>query len=310
MRPGTKIFARLLAIALVMLVLPTAVAAEGALEVEAEDVECLPIEDNGVGWARVTNNVPDTIVRLNFRRMHDAVEDLYWVRMQPVGGGRYWGIFPKAEDRELDRHELIETREEVQEENRWAAWWREKDTSDHRDPNDEDAEEELPDDLIRERASLGKKLPREWLAEMDDPTFQSWLEQLENEPAEYYVSVHDVHARQLARSPTRVTEVRENCRVDLTEEERGEAENLTVGETAHWQRDESVFHWLCSGIVSRVDPANVLRGDGICRACVIAWWRKRAVLIPTAIIPAAVTTIVDKDPPQPASPTSPNPPPN
>ena len=40
---------------------------------------------------------------------------------------------------------------------------------------------ELDDDLIRERASLGKKLPRDWLAEMDDPTFQSWLEQLENE---------------------------------------------------------------------------------------------------------------------------------
>ncbi len=309
MHPGTRIPASLLTALLVMLVLPATVGAQGALEVMADDVECLPIEDNGVGWARVANNVPDTTVRLNFRRMHDAVEDLYWVRMQPVGDGRYWGVFPKAEDRELDRHDLIETREEIQEENRWAAWWREKDASDHRDPNDEDAEEELPDDLIRERASLGRKLPREWLAEMNDPTFQSWLEQLENEPAEYYVSVHDAKARQLARSPTRVAEVRENCRVDLSEEERGEAENLTVGETAHWQRDESVFHWLCAGIVSRIDPANVLRGDGICRACVIAWWKKKAVLVPTAIVVPGTTVIVSKDPEPPASPTSPNPPP-
>lgn len=307
MRTGKEISALLAAAALAMVLLPVAVGAQGDIEVMAEDVECLPIEDNGVGWSRVANNVPDTTVRLNFRRMHDAVEDLYWVRMQPVGGGRYWGVFPKAEDRELDRHELIETREEIQEENRWAAWWREKDTSDHRDPNDPREEAEIDDDLIRERASLGKQLPREWLAEMDDPTFQSWLEQLENEPAEYYVSVHGADGKQLARSPTRVTEVRENCRVDLSEEERGEAENLTVGETAHWQRDESVFHWLCAGIVSRVDPVNVLRGDGICRACVIAWWKKKAVLIPTALTVPAVGVIIDKDPEPPASPDVPIP---
>ena len=241
---GTSRNSRILAATLVAtLFAPFGAGAQ--ISVEAEDIECLPIEDNGVGWARVTNNIADTTVRLNFRRMHDAVEDLYYVQMNPVGQGRYWGVFPKAEDRVLDRHDLIETREEIQEEYRWALWWREKENSDHRDPNDPQDQAELDDDLLRERASLGKKLPREWLAEMDDPTFQSWLEQLENEPAEYYTSVHDAEGRQLARSPTRVTEVREDCRFDLTEQERGEAENLTVGETAAWQRDEQVFHWLC-----------------------------------------------------------------
>ena len=277
-----------------------------SLTVEAEDVECLPIGDNGVAWARVVNNVPDTTVRLNFRRMHDAVEDLYYVHMNPEGQGRYWGVFPKAEDRQLDRHDLIETREEIQEEYRWAAWWREKEISDHRDPNDEQDELELDDDLLRERASLGKKLPRDWLTEMDDPTFQSWLEQLENEPAEYYVSVHDANGRQLARSPTRVTEVRESCRPDLTEQERGEAENLTVGETAAWQRDEEVFHWLCPGIVSRIDPLNILRGDGVCRACVVAWWKKKQVLLATSAATVASSTVVIlKDPEPPASPDAP-----
>ncbi len=284
---------------------PLSASAQDALTVVAEDVECLPIGDNGVAWARVANNVPDTTVRLNFRRMHDAVEDLYYVHMNPSGQGRYWGVFPKAEDRELNRHDLIETRDEIQEEYRWAAWWREKDGSDHRDPNDPEDQMEIDDDVIRERASLGKKLPRDWLAEMDDPTFQSWLEQLENEPAEYYVSVHDSEGSQLARSPTRVTEVRESCRPDLTEQERGEAENLTVGETAAWQRDEQVFHWLCPGIVSRIDPFNILRGDGVCRACVIAWWKKKQVLLSTAALVPTTGIVILEDPESPASPDSP-----
>ena len=247
----------------VITLLASPAASAQAVSVAADDIECLPIEDNGVSWATVENNIPDTTVRLNFRRMNDAVEDLYYVLMHPAGQRRYWGVFPKAEDRALDRHDLIETREEIQDEYRWAAWWREKERLENRDPNDPHDAEELDDDLLRERASLGKKLPRDWLAEMDDPTFQSWLEQLENEPAEYYVSVHDANGQQLARSKTMVTEVRENCRVDLTPQERGEAENLTVGETAHWQRDEQVFHWLCEGIVTRIDPTNVLRGDAV-----------------------------------------------
>lgn len=301
----TEILTRTTLALFVALLVPLAPSARAAVSVEAEDVECLPIEDNGVAWARVTDNIPDTTVRLNFRRMHDAVEDLYYVKMHPAGQGRYWGVFPKAEDRILDRHDLIETREEIQEDYRWAAWWREKEASEHRDPNDVNDEAELDDDLLRERASLGKELPRDWLAKMDDDTFQSWLEQLENEPAEYYTSVHDATGRQLARSLTRVTEVREDCRPDLSEQELGEAQNLTVGETAVWQRDEQVFHWLCAGIVSRIDPINVKRGDGICRACVIAWWKKKGVLLTTAAIVPTTAIVIHKDPPAPASPDAP-----
>ncbi|MEM7583289.1 MAG: hypothetical protein AAF560_07910 [Acidobacteriota bacterium] len=290
-----------------LLVTPNDVRAQGAINVAAEDVECLPIGDNGVAWGQVENNVPDTTVRLNFRRMHDAVEDLYYVHMKPGNPGRYWGVFPKAEDRQLNRHELIETREEIQEEYRWAAWWKVKEITEDRDPNDPHDKAELDDALLRERASLGRQLPRDWLAKMDEPTFQDWLEQLENEPAEYYVSVHDADGRELARSATKVTEVRENCRVDLSPQERGVAENLTVGETAHWQRDEEVFHWLCDGIVTRIDPTNVLRGDGICRACVIAWYKKKQVLLATALVPVSTGVIIDKDPQPPVSQDCPTP---
>ena len=276
--------------------------AQESIRVDSEPIECLPLEENGVAFATVDNNVPDTSVRLYFRRMHDAVEDLYWVRMRPAGQGRYWGVMPKAEDRPLQRHELVESRAEAQAANAWAAWWREKDSSEHRNPN-----ADLDDDLIRERASQGKLIERSWLGDMDDDTFQSWLEQLENEPAEYYTSVHDFTGTELARSRTRVAEVKGNCRVDLTPEQRGEAENMTVGETAYWQRDESLFHWLCDGIVSRIDPTSVKRGDGVCRACVVAWWKRREILIPAAIGAGVVAGVVilDEDDPAPVSPSAP-----
>lgn len=262
---------------LVIATIPGLANAQGDIKVIAEDIECLPIEDNGIGYARVENNIPDTTVRLNFRRMHDTVEDLYWVAMRPEGNGRYWGIFPKAEDRVLDRHDLEERRDEYRDEYSWAQWWREKQSSDHRDPNGD-----LDDDLIRERASLGKHVSRDWFDEMDDETFENWLEQLENEPAEYFTSVHDSEGNQLDKSKTKVVEVRENCRQDLTPKQRGEAENLTVAESAHWQRDEEVFHWLCAGIVTRLNPLGIKRADEVCRACVIAWWKKPKIIIPAA----------------------------
>lgn len=286
----------------IALTAPGALLGQDSTVVETDPIDCLPIGENAPAWATVENNLPDTEVRLYFRRLHDAVEDLYWVRMKPSGEGRYWGIFPKAEDRNLQRHELIETREEVQAETSWASWWRVKDVSDDRNPN-----QDLDQDLIRERASQGKQIERDWLGAMDDETFQRWLEQLENEPAEYFASVHDFRGARLAKSRTRVAEVKDECRIELTPEQVGEAENLTVGETAYWQQGEELFHWLCDGIVSRVDPTNVKRGDGICRACIVAWWKRPGILVPAASVVAGGTGlyILDDDDPGDVSPTNP-----
>lgn len=298
MRLGTCIWA----MTLIFAASAADLSAQDSINVDADPVECIPVGENAVAWSTVENNVSDTTVRLYFRRMHDSVEDLYWVRMKPDGKGRYWGLFPKAEDREVQRHEIEERRRDAQGEYSWAQWWREKDTSDHRNPTDD-----LDQDLIRERASQGKAVPREWLAEMDDRTFQEWLEELENEPAEYYTAVHDYQGKTIARSKTRVVEVRDNCRVDMTPEQQGESENLTIGETAYWQRDEQIFHWLCDGIVTRVDPSNIKRGDGVCRACVIAWWKQGKVLIPSAAALTVLTggIIIDDKEPAPASPSRP-----
>lgn len=225
--------------------------------VTVENVECVPIGGNAVIWATVNNGVPETTVRLHFRRLHDLVEDFYWVQMTADGNGRYWGVTPKTEDQTLDRHELAE---EV--ETKWAAWWRAKEVADDRDPNDD-----LDQEVIKERASRGRHEERHWLSEMNDTIFENWLENLENEPVEYFVAVHDAHGNRLGGSRIRVTEVRDDCEVIMTPAQEGETHNLVVGETAHWQQDESVFHWLCDGVVTRVAPEEVKRADVICRTC-------------------------------------------
>lgn len=287
------------------------------LRVTADEVECLPIGENAVGWGTVDNNLPNTEVRLYFRRLHDVVEDAYYVRMNAQGEGRYWGVFPKPEDQEMVRHQLEDRDQDLRaaydealrqssddyqsEEYEWARWWRSKVLAEDRDPNDS-----LDQDLIRERASVGREIERDWLREMDDRTFQEWLERQQNEPAEYFVAVHDADGKRLAQSDTRVAEVKEQCDVVLTPAQVGEAENLTIGETATWQKGEEIFHWQCDGIVSRRDPFGILRGDEICRACVIAWWQNPKVLIPASIATLGVTGIIisDDDPP-PASPVTP-----
>ncbi|MEL7062016.1 MAG: hypothetical protein AAGN46_18460, partial [Acidobacteriota bacterium] len=218
------------------------------------------------------------------------------------GDGRYWGIFPQPENHALDRYELIEERAEIQSEASWARWWRAKDASIDRNPT-----KELDQDLIRERASQGSQIERDWLGDMDDQTFQDWLETLENEPAEYYTSVNDWQGNEIARSKTRVAEVRNNCRIELTEAQQGVAENLTVGETAYWQRGENVFHWECDGIVARVDANQIRRADEICRVCVIAWWERPGVLVPafTGVAGIGGVLLLDDDDPPPVSPSSP-----
>ncbi len=235
------------------------------LSVAADQVACLPTGGNAVVWSTVKNNVADTTVRLYFRRLNDVVEDLYYVQMHPAGSGRYWGVMPKAEKRKLDRHELEQRRDEAIDQNTQAAWWREKESSDHRNPN-----KDLDDDDIRERASFGKNEDRHWMTELDDRDFEEWLDRLEFEPVEYFVSVLGVEEQLISRSAMMIGEVRspKNCEVKLTPQQLGEANNLVVGETAPWQKDKAVFHWMCAGVVSRVGPDGVKRPDGACRGCV------------------------------------------
>ncbi len=70
-----------------------------------------------------------------------------------------------------------------------------------------------------------------------------------------------------------------------------------MGETLESQQDEVVFHWLCDGIVSRVDFEEVLRPDKVCRSCVVAGLFPAA----TAAGAAVAATAIEKREPRRAS---------
>ena len=234
--------------------------------ITADQVACIPVRENAVIWATVTDKQPSATVRLYFRRLNDVVEDLYFVTMIPSAEpGRYWGILPKPEKREPDRHEISRKRDEIVEANKWAAWWQVKEASTDRDPNGD-----LDDSKIRERASRGKLESRHWLNQLSTEQFQKWLEGLKYEPVDYFAAVVGTSAQIIGQTPMMVGEVRSqsSCKVELTPEQQGEAANLVVGETAPWQVGEPVFHWMCEGVVTRIGENNVKRADESCRGCV------------------------------------------
>lgn len=143
---------------------------------------------------------------------------------------------------------------------------------------------------------------RDWM-KIDDRD-QDWLadffEDQEHEAAEYYVAVVGEDGSEIARDETRLTEVRDrdDCVVGLTRHEFGLSQSLVVGETLGTQKNREVFHWLCDGIVSRIDSESVLRPDALCRACVVAGF------FPTAAAAGAIVaaTAIDKREPRSVSP--------
>lgn len=276
-------------------------AATAQTRTTAGDLQCLPWERHSVVTARVSGAPEGSTVRLYFRRLHEEVEDLYWVQMTPRGGGEYWAALPKPANERLPHKELEDTETEEQEENPEAAWWMAKERSTDRDPNDD-----LNEQIIEERAAEGKEQPRDWMRALSLEELERWLDELPNEAAEYYAVVHDVNGREIAgsRSPMKVVRVTapEDCNapsvirpIDYGKvaddpnaspevlrraREWGAASNLVVGETAEWQIGRRVFHWLCDGIVSRIDYRNILREDDVCRACAVGFLRNPATLIP------------------------------
>lgn len=280
------------------LVLLSGVAGAQTTTITVGDLPCMPLEGNVALTAQLKPDVAGASVRLYFRRLSLEVEDFYYVEMRPSADGGYWGVFPDPEDHPADRENL-----KNEQENAWAKWWKAKEASDHRNPNGD-----LDDDVIRERASLGKLEKRSWMAAREDRAFQEWLQKLENEPAEYFVAAYDARGRQLARTEMRVVEVRKkNCDVRLTPQQEGYAENLVVGESREWQTGKAPFHWECDGVTTRIDTAGVLRADDACRVCAIAWWRNPAVIVPAAMGTLTLVTISTPNDPVEISPSRPNP---
>lgn len=123
-----------------------------------------------------------------------------------------------------------------------------------------------------------------------------------NEHIEYYSALVDPAGKVAARSESQITPVTKDCRVPLDPRQRGVAQNLTVGETSPQQQGKKVLAFLCDGVVTRVNSGGVRRSDEVCRACVIAWWERKGVLIP-AIAGVAGVIVTDQEPePSPSRP--------
>ena len=303
------------ALVVLTLVAPSATA---QTRTTAGDLQCMPWERHSVVTARVSGAPEGSTVRLYFRRLHEEVEDFYWVQMTPRGGGEYWAALPKPANERLPDKELEDPENDEQEDHPQAAWWMAKDRSADRDPNDD-----LNEDIIEERASEGRQVPRDWMRALSLAELQRWLEGLPNEAAEYYAVVHGVDGREIAgsRSPVKVVRVTDPDDCDAPSvavpidygrfvndpdpspellrraREWGGATNLVVAETAEWQIGRGVFHWLCDGIVSRVDYRGILREDDVCRACAVGFLRH-----PERLLPAVAGVVIQRPPVSPIDP--------
>lgn len=122
-----------------------------------------------------------------------------------------------------------------------------------------------------------------------------------NDQVEYYSALVDSSKRELQRSAPVKAKVNGDCKVELTERQAGVAANLTVGETAPHQQGKPVLGFLCDGIVTRINWQGIRRSDEVCRACVVASFARKAVLLPATGVTGVL--IVDNEPePSPARP--------
>jgi len=163
---------------------------------------------------------------------------LYFRRLNPVGAFYYVGMAPSGAGNFWTTFPRPEDREQNQ---LTDEWWEILQTRDWMDGRD-----------------------RNWL--------EDYLRDQGQEAAEYYVAVYDAAGMVKGRSATLLTSVRGNdCFEPLTPKQSGWADNLTIGETSVAQANKEVFHWLCQGIVTRIDTADILHPDEYCRACVIGF---------------------------------------
>jgi len=68
---------------------------------------------------------------------------------------------------------------------------------------------------------------------------------------EYYGALLDAGGHEISRSQPRKVAVKSDCHVELTPQQKGVAQNLTVGETSAAQAKGEVMGFLCDG---RGDP--------------------------------------------------------
>jgi hypothetical protein len=145
-----------------------------------------------------------------------------------------------------------------------------------------------------------------WVALEAEPGGRFWATppkpERRNDHLEYYGALVDPTGKVVARSPSQTVPVTSDCKLQLSPKERGVAENLTVGETSPKQQGKKVLAFLCDGVVTRVNYAGLRRSDEVCRACVITFFDRKAVLIPAV---AGIAGVIITEPQPEPSPSRP-----
>ena len=138
-----------------------------------------------------------------------------------------------------------------------------------------------------------------WVALEAEPGGRFWATppkpETRNEQIEVYAALVDATGKAVARSESQFAPVTRGCKSQLGPKERGVAQNLTVGETSPKQQGKKVLAFLCDGVVTRVNSAGVRRSDEVCRACVVAWWQHKTLLVPALTAGTSVIGVVITD---------------
>jgi hypothetical protein len=117
--------------------------------------------------------------------------------------------------------------------------------------------------------------PFYWVPLETEPNGRYWavlpLVDSQNDEVEYYAAVVSVSGKLLIQSKMSFVRVQNDCRVELTHEERGAAETLVIGETASSQYNKKLLGFLCRGIRIRIEPQGVKRADEQCGPCGLTW---------------------------------------
>lgn len=130
----------------------------------------------------------------------------------------------------------------------------------------------------------------------------------DNDLAEVYAAIYGADGMPLAQSRVRQVPVREDCRVELDDQQRADATHMSIGETALGQMFRKVAWWRCEGVRERINVRGERRDDEVC-APVPLWWERAEMLVPFVVAGAGgiTTVVIDDEPPRELSPVTPAP---
>ena len=130
----------------------------------------------------------------------------------------------------------------------------------------------------------------------------------DNDLAEVYAAVYGADGLPLAQSRVRQVPVRDDCRVDLDDQQQADASHMSIGETALGQMFRKVAWWRCEGVRERVNVRGERRDDEVCAPAPL-WWERAEMLVPFVVAGAGgvTTVVIDEEPPRELSPVTPAP---